>query len=224
MTASDDILHLHRQQIAAAGMYDAAREAAISSGCFMLGVPDVGAALRKQAYATAWRSVLERTPLRDILSSTDWRDMTRGIDRHELPEPSEEAFASVLAGMQDQAGDLFRRSLIGVLRQLTRATRNRGHMMTQRMIIGSVWHTSGYLASEQARILDDLSRCLAVVARRRHTTTDGGWTARWTRGETEDEYISISLKKNGNVHVFVKDQQLVEWANQLLGKDRELFA
>lgn len=168
----------------------------------------------------AWRQLMTFTGLAKTLDAKAMQEFDRTLEEN----PPEFTAATALATVERLAVDadmMFARGLVNIFKKLNGKYRSHSAFRIQKRSI--VRHMTsprwGGMNHEKRDMANDLDRVLCRLTDREHTP--GQLWAEWDRANTEgrdyqDNYIAVRFFQNGNAHLIINDDQLINRINDVI--------
>ncbi|WBU58589.1 DUF4942 domain-containing protein [Paracoccus sediminicola] len=179
--------------------------------------------------AAIWRRIVEETRLKEIMDRTERDQLDKQMAANDMPEPTFETIRATLARLTGEANLIFQRGVARAFASLSPAFKSHdAFKINKRMIFewvfseGGYWSYSGH-GEQLRRTLADVERVFSQLAGNRSygaleraigLSRRGGYGAR--QSEVESEYFLARTFKNGNLHLWIKDEALLRKVNRVL--------
>lgn len=183
------------------------------------------AAFREHLDACVWTYLMERTGLRKLMDRTAVEDLERDL-AGDVPEVSERAVWDVLSATAAEADLIFARGLARAFGDLDRRFKSHdAFKIGTRIILTCVFNEWGsmHYDSHMRATIADIERVFAVLDGQ---IPDPGALAKAIESDrpgygtrqsvTETPYFRVRCFKNGNAHLWMLRDDLVDQANQVL--------
>lgn len=186
-------------------------------------------AYRKQLDAAGWRHLMEATEFRDVMSAKQKKEWQASLDK-EPPEFTMENAIATFGNLVENIGNIFVQSIADAFERLPRSFKSHdGFKIGARCILDAAvdpryngrfsWRS--YRHSNARDTLDDLDRAFHRLAKLEWKTHAGDIADKaMSEGESDCETTFFRLRffANGNVHVWMKNADIVKEANKLLAE------
>ncbi|WP_373947230.1 DUF4942 domain-containing protein [Paracoccus marcusii] len=181
--------------------------------------------------AAIWLRIVEESRLKEIMDRTERDQLDKQMGADDMPEPTLENIRATLERLTLDADLIFMRGVARAFSELDPAFKSHdAFKIGKRMIFTWVFDDGGYWSysgrgEQMRRTLADVERVFSQLSGQRsygdlegaiNDARRGGWGARQT--EIETEYFTARCFKNGNLHLWVKDVDLLRKVNQVLAK------
>lgn len=182
-------------------------------------------AFRRLLDAACWRRVLDIVGLKSIMDRTAIDELESQLQHDPPPFTLDNVEATVIARM-GESDLIFKRGIARVFSDLDRRFKSHdGFKVGSRIIIDGVFNAWGSFdyGHRKAATLNDVERTFAVLDGKREVTSkvveglrgvNQGFGC--TAGVFETDYFRVRHFKNGNVHLWMLRDDLVEKVNLLL--------
>jgi hypothetical protein len=174
--------------------------------------------------ASLWDLLLDGSGLRTFLDAAARREWDQQIEKGETPPLTADNIRATFAALHSHRGEFFERGVVGVFRSLSWEFRtNLPRMFGKRIIVGCLTDSCGHPCQRASDSLDDLLRAFHVLDGKPEPDHRSGvrsrlWAHRDRKALLEDPYLSIRIFKNGNGHVALLRQDLVEELNRIIAR------
>jgi hypothetical protein len=176
--------------------------------------------------ASLWDHLLDASGLRTFMDHKAREEWAKQIDERRTPALTAENVRATFEALHARRGEFFERGVIGVFRSLSWDYRtNRPQAFGRRLVLRGVHGAFGFPDSRRCDLLDDLARAFHVLDGRPEPDHREGVyqrLSRRNRGDAraplEDAYLSIRTFKNGNAHVTMLREDLVDEMNRILAR------
>lgn len=179
--------------------------------------------------AAIWRRIIEESGLKEIMDRQERDQLDTQLAANDMPEPT---YQNVRATIQRLSGDaelIFKRGVARSFSELNPAFKSHDvFKIGNRMIFEHVfseyggWSYSGW-GEKMRRTLNDVERVFSTLAGQRtygsfeNLINDSRRYGSGPRqGEVESTYFKARTFKNGNLHLWIKDKNLLEDVNKVL--------
>lgn len=186
------------------------------------------AAYRAQLDAQVWTNLMTLTGLDTLMDRTAKAALHKSLCE-EVPEITEQNVLATFAHYRDSAGLIFQRGLARCFADLDRRFKSHdGFKIGARIVLTHVFDEWGHwnYSSRQRDTIMDVERTLAVLAGRpkgyrlgsiiEAITEARGHGMRPKVSVTEGEFFRVRTFKNGNAHLWFRDDELIDRANRVL--------
>ncbi len=191
----------------------------------------------KQMDRRAWRRIIDKSGVRRVLSVKAADDLSKQLERDELPQITEQTVGDMLRGMAER-GPEYLAAAVKEVHEFLRPPSSRFKTNTEfdigKRVILSGWVTAkwsrgggfqvNHYRTAEPRALDNV---FALLDGKPPTTTHSGWLAdaiyKAEGGTGETEYFRFRACANGNLHLEFKRPDLVAKLNAIAG-GRNLYA
>lgn len=177
----------------------------------------------------AWRRLLERSNVMDLMSARRKHEWRTALDKGEAPPFTQEAIVGTFKDLYESRETTFETSVVECFEQLhTGYFSNKPTGFNMRVVLSYVTdvYAGGVPGRSACDQVDDLLRFMHLMDQRpiphAHRVRDAILAALTGGTERlyEDEYIHLRWFKNGNGHLTFKRQDLVDALNQMIAKHR----
>ena len=174
--------------------------------------------------AALWDLLLDGSGLRTFLDAAARKEWDQQIEKNETPPLTADNIRATFAGLHSRRGEFFERGVVGVFRSLSWDYKtNLPRMFGKRIIVGCLVDSWGHPCQRASDSLDDLLRAFHILDGKPEPDHRSGVRARlWAHRDSgallEDPYLSIRTYKNGNGHVTLLRQDLVEELNRIIAR------
>lgn len=179
--------------------------------------------------AAIWLRIVEESRLKEIMDRTERDQLDKQMGADDMPEPTLENIRATLERLTLDADLIFMRGVARAFSELDPSFKSHdAFKIGKRMIFTWVFDDGGYWSysgrgEQMRRTLADVERVFSQLSGQRsygdlegaiNAARRGGWGARQT--EIKTEYFTARCFKNGNLHLWVKDADLLRKVNQVL--------
>lgn len=190
---------------------------------------EVLATYKRSLDAAVWLRIVEETGLKEIMDRTERDVLDAQMAAEDMPEPTLENIRATLERLTGDAEMIFRRGVARAFSDLDPAFKSHdAFRIKKRMIFNHVFDDSGYWSyggwgEKMRRTLADVERVFSQLDGNRgygmlenaiNAARHQGWGARQT--EVETEYFTARCFKNGNIHLWIKSEDLLRKVNRVL--------
>lgn len=181
-------------------------------------LPDIDK-LNSEIDRKAWRKLMSVTGFSNIFDAVAMDDFDKALDNNP-PEFTEANALATIERLSADAGMMFSRGLVSIFKRLSGEYKSHSAFKVQKkMIIKNLRGWSG-VAHDKTDTINDLDRVLCGLTSREFKPYElvGKLTEslRKHTGEYENIYISCKFFKNGNAHIVIKDQGLIDRINDII--------
>lgn len=167
----------------------------------------------------AWRKLISVTGFSQIFDAVAMDAFDKALDNNP-PEFTEANALATIERLSADAGMMFSRGLVSIFKQLSGEYKSHsGFKVKKKMIVKNMvaWHG---VAHDKTGMINDLDRVLCGLTSREYKPYSliGKLTdAIQNRGgEYEDNYMTCKFFMNGNAHIVIKDQGLIDRINDII--------
>lgn len=167
----------------------------------------------------AWRKLISVTGFSQIFDAVAMDAFDKALDNNP-PEFTEANALATIERLSADAGMMFNRGLVSIFKRLSGEYKSHSAFKVQKkMIIKNLRGWSG-VAHDKTDMINDLDRVLCGLTSREYKPYElvGKLTEALLKhsGEYEDSYISCKFFMNGNAHIVIKDQGLIDRINDII--------
>lgn len=175
-----------------------------------------------------WGKAFDATGLRSIMDAKARRELEKQMESGKTPAFTDESVRATLQNMAMDADRMFRRGLVSIFAKLSGQYRSHSAFKVQRRsivrgMVQSRFDCKGYQIGihRAADEINDLDRVLCVLQGKRHderaleSAMNQGFM---DRGEYEDSRIRAVPYKNGNLHLYILDCNLLSRINRIIAE------
>lgn len=170
----------------------------------------------------AWRKLMSVTGLADTLDAVALAEFDQSLESVPVVEfTADNARATIakLAGDQDM---MFKRGLVELFKSLSGNYRSHDAFKVQKRSITKLLRTDWYgIGHDAVDLCNDIDRVLCRLTNREFVPyTFQGELERAIRSDRDYEngYITVKLFQNGNAHLIIKDQALIDRINGIIAE------
>jgi len=177
---------------------------------------------------TFWHRAFDATGLSSVMDAQARRDLDRQMEYGEVPAFTAESVRSTMQSMAMDADHMFRRGLVQIFAKLSDQYRSHSAFRVQRRsIVRGMVEPRFDFKGRQIGIhrasdeINDLDRVLCVLQGKRHQerALEAAMNqAFMERGEYEDDRIRGVPHKNGNLHLYILDDDLLTRINRIIAE------
>lgn len=183
-------------------------------------------AYRRKLDASVWKHLILLTGMSQLMDKTEKEKMEKKLAGENVPEVSEEAAREIFRALMGDARLIFQRGLARAFSELDRRFKSHdAFKIGSRIILTHVYDATGYsnFHTKQFDTIQDIERVFAVLGKKKPDlgalrnaiqADRPGYGPR--RSVTETRYFKIKIYKNGNAHLWMLRDDLVELANKEL--------
>lgn len=171
--------------------------------------------LLKSVDAAFWRSLLERSGIRALMSAKRQEEIDRQISESKTPPFEPEAVAATFADLYERRASMLEEGLVDLFRALSWDYRtNNPVKLGHKIIVNHVLDRYGSPNTRACNLLDDLIRVLSVydgkaIPEHRHHVMGKVYDAiRQGSMQVETSYFTMKLYKKGSGHVSFNERAL----------------
>ena len=181
-------------------------------------LPDIEK-LNREIDRKAWRKLISVTGFGQIFDAVAMDDFDKALNNNP-PEFTEDNALATIEHLSTDAETMFNRGLVSIFKRLSREYKSHSAFKVQKkMIIKNLRGWSG-VAHDKTDMINDLDRVLCGLTSREYKPYElaGKMTYALLKhsGEYEDNYITCKFYKNGNAHIVIKDQCLIDRINDII--------
>lgn len=167
----------------------------------------------------AWRKLISVTGFSQIFDAVAMDAFDKALDNNP-PEFTEANALATIERLSADAGMMFSRGLVSIFKRLSGEYKSHSAFKVQKkMIIKNLRGWSG-VAHDKTDMINDLDRVLCGLTSREYKpyALVGNLTNAIQKhgGEYEDSYISCKFFMNGNAHIVIKEQGLIDRINDII--------
>lgn len=171
--------------------------------------------LRRDLDVAVWRGLMALTGFATLMDATAREAFERQLQGDDVPEVSEDTVRATFAALFEDADTIFKRGIATAFSKLDRRFKSHdGFKVGSRIIITGV---CGFwtIGSRARDLLTDIERAFAVLDGQAPDAEFIPW--RLDPGKTyETRYFRVRTFQNGNAHLWMLRDDLVEKVNRLL--------
>lgn len=207
------LLHLGNDKLSELGKY---MEPSAFSSHKIPRIEDINSEIDRRA----WRKLMSVTGLQKTFDRVAMEAFDKSLET-DPPEFTESNAAATIQGLMSEADTMFKRGLVELFRRLSGEYKSHSAFkINRRMILGGVRGFNG-VAWDKHDTINDLDRVLCELTGREFVPNRlvGEFdNALLTSGEQvfEDGYIKSVFYLNGNAHITIKDDALVDKINNII--------
>lgn len=171
---------------------------------------------------SAWRKLMSVTGLADTLDAVAMAEFDKSLESVPVVEfTADNARATIakLAGDQDM---MFKRGLVELFKKLSGNYRSHDAFKIQKRSITKMMHTDWYgIGHEAVDLCNDIDRVFRGLTGREFVpyAFQGELEMAIRSGKDYDDgYITVKLFQNGNAHLYIKDQALIDRINGIIAE------
>jgi SAM-dependent methyltransferase len=183
---------------------------------------------RASTDARTWVHLLERTGLRQLMDREEMARLNRSLTQ-DVPEVTEDSVFATFDRLRQDARTIFLRGLAKAFSGLDRRFKSHdAFKIGSRIILSHCFYGDGWWYQPTADVLVDIERAFQVLAGVHdldptsiigvvnNARGPNSWGPR--QSYVESTYFRIRTFKNGNAHLWMRDDSLVEKANLALAE------
>ena len=185
------------------------------------------ACIRKHLDSAFWRSLLNASGIRSMMSAKKQKEIDSQISNNETPPFEAEAIASTFADLYESRADMLEDGIVDLFRSLSWDYRTNSPLaLGRKIIVTSVLDSYGTANTWRCDMLDDLVRILSVydgkaVPEHRHgvycLVSDAVQKGSYAFGTA---YFSAKVFRKGTCHITFHDQTspLLDLCNRVIAR------
>lgn len=186
-------------------------------------------ATRKKIDAAVWRDLLETSGLGEFMDRTA-RDAFNKQLYENPPVCTVETVTATMMQNAANAGEIFERGVVEAFRKLSKKYRtNKPFKLGEKIILSNAMTLYGKWLSwnfhrNAKDDLWDIERAIRIIDKADAVTRGGGIVAEIERAssdgklEAENAYFRVKLFKNGNIHVWMKKEEITRELNRIIAR------
>lgn len=175
--------------------------------------------INKEIDRRAWRKLISVTGFSQLFDAVAMDAFDKALDNNP-PEFTEANALATIERLSADANMMFSRGLVSIFKRLSGEYKSHSAFKVQKkMIIKNLRGWSG-VAHDKTDMINDLDRVLCGLTSREFKPYElvGKLTEALQKhtGEYEDSYICCKFFMNGNAHIVIKDQGLIDRINDII--------
>ncbi len=184
-------------------------------------------AIRKELDRAFWRRAFELTNFRQLMDAEAKREFDRDLE-NQSPEFTLDGVTETFLSLAQDADMMFRRGIVNVFTSLCgdyQTNKKEPFRIGEKVIIshaiGDGWSNSLRIGYNREQTINDIDRVFKVLAglKFKSRQLESDMNKAFMKGETyECEFYKAKAFKNGNLHLWIKKEDLLELANGLIAQ------
>ena len=169
----------------------------------------------------AWRKLMSVTGLSNTFDAEAMSEFDKGLEQKPVIEFTSKNVMATIQKLSSEQGVMFSRGLVTLFKSLSGNYKsNSAFKVKRRSVVSRVLCTRwGGLRNEASHTCNDLERVLCGLTGREFKpyTMWGEWLEQNNIGEDyEDDFILVKFFQNGNGHLYIKDDKLLNRINDVI--------